>query len=108
MSGTIRNHWRADFSASPGSPSAPALLPRRFGTGTGRVVPGASGTAEFQFTLDAQDAVISDPDGANWETWDPGPVSVSTTRTLLSAVSAVRLVAYSEPATGQFVVSFDF
>lgn len=89
-------------------PSAPVTLPRRFGTATAKVMPGASGTAEFQFTLDTPDDVLQDPDAANWESWDPGAVASSTTRTLLSAVSAIRLLAYSQPATGQLVVSFDF
>jgi hypothetical protein len=104
----IRNHWRAEFSAAVGVPSAPVLLPRRFGTATAKVMPGAGGTAELEYTLDDPNAVLDDPDAAAWETWDPGAVGVDTTRALIAVVGALRLVAYSQPAEAQVIVSFDF
>lgn len=102
------NHWRADLSAPAGGVSAPVSFPRRFGTAAAKVLPGASGTAEIQYTMDRADLVAADPDSANWETWDPGAVAVDTTRALMAIVSAVRLVAYSQPATAQIVMSFDY
>ena len=108
MSNLIRNHWRADFSATPGAPSAPVVLPRRIGTITVKALPGSGGTAEVQYTLDRPNDVIDDPDAANWDVWDPGAVAADTTRCLLSVVGALRLVAYSQPATAQVIVSYDF
>lgn len=104
----IRNHWRADVSASPGSPSIPVVLPRRFGTATVKVLPDPGGTAEMQYTMDDPEDVSANPGAAAWETWDPGPVADATTRALISVVGALRLVAYTQPATGQIIVSFDF
>lgn len=104
----IRNHWRVDFSATVGVPSAPVLLPRRFGTATVKAMPGAGGTAEIQYTLDDPNDVLDDPDAAAWETWDPGAVAVDTTRALIAVVGALRLVAYSQPAAAQAVVSWDY
>jgi hypothetical protein len=104
----IRNHWRATLTAAAGGASEPIVFPRRFGTATTKVQPGAGGTAEFQYTLDDPNDVLDDPDAAAWETWDPGAVAVDTTRSLVSIVSALRLVAYSQPAVGQVIVSYDF
>jgi hypothetical protein len=104
----IGNHWRADVSATVGAPSAPIVLPRRFGTATAKVLPGAGGTADLEYTLDDPNDVLDDPDAAAWESWDPGPVAVDTTRALIAVVGALRLVAYSQPAQAQVIVSFDF
>lgn len=108
MSNPIRNHWRADFSATPGSPSVPVALPRRIGTITVKAMPGSGGTAEIQYTLDDPNDVIENPGAAKWEVWDPGAVASDTTRCLLSVVGALRLVAYSQPASAQAIVSYDF
>jgi hypothetical protein len=108
MTNPIRNHWRADISAAPGSPSEPVALPRRIGTITVKALPGAGGTAEIQYTLDPPDEVTENPGAASWEVWDPGAVAADTTRCLLSVVGALRLVAYSQPAAAQVIVSYDF
>lgn len=104
----LRNHWRAEVSASVGVPSAPVFLPMRLGSTTVKVMPGAGGTAEMQFTLDDPNDVQENPGAAKWLVWDPGPVAADTVRAMVSVVSALRLVAYSQPATGQVVVSFDY
>jgi len=108
MSAEIRNHWRAEMSAGAGAASAPIVLPRRFGTATVRVTPGAGGTAEIEYTMDDPNDAIADPGSVSWEVWDPGTVSAQTTRALISVVAALRLKAYLQPAAAQVVVSYDF
>lgn len=108
MANETRNHWRKTLQAGAGAVSPPQLLPLRLGSITVKVMPGAGGTAVVEYTLDDPKAVSLDPDAADWEEWDPGAVSATTTRALLSVVSALRVRAFSQPATAQIVVAYAF
>lgn len=108
MRATLRtNHWRHEVSVAAGEVSAPVFLPKRLGTIAVKVIPGASGTAEVEYTLDEPESVSNAPGSTDWQIWDDGAVSAVTTRALISVVSGLRLKAYSDTAVMQIVVSYD-
>ena len=103
-----KSHWQQEVTALAGGASTVILFPRRIEGVSVRAVPGGGGTANVQFTLDKGDDVIANPGAARWEFWEPGSVSVSTTRALAGPVTGIRLQAVTADALLQAVGDFDY
>jgi hypothetical protein len=101
------SRWRAEETALDGAFTDPVFFPRRINNVTVRVDPGA-GSSTVYFTLDDFKSVQTDPDSANWDAWEPGSVSVATSRALAGPVTAVRASATGALVRLQVVGAVDY
>lgn len=102
------SRWTTSEAVPAGGFSNPVFFPRRIDEATVRIKPGVGGTATVYFTLDNEDDVRDDPDNAEWDEWEPGSVSVATSRALAGPVVAVRAAAVTEDAVLQVAGSRDY
>lgn len=102
------DYWREEIVIPADDSSGPVFFPDRARDISVKVIPGSGGSARVEITLDDERDVREDPASADWESWEPGDVSDSTSRALLGVVTAVRGVATTEAAVLQVVAAKDF
>lgn len=94
MSDTV---WREEVTAAAGQNSEAIPIPGWVTDLAVTALPGGGGSATIQHSMDAPSAL------ANWVDWDPGSVSVDTSRGINGMVTAVRIAAVTQPAVLQVV-----
>ena len=95
--------WQQELSATAGNTSAWLLIPAWLSEIVATVIPGGGGSATLQHTTATPEAVVATPSGVQAVNWDPGAVTVPTSKAAMGAVTAVRLSASVAAATCQIV-----
>lgn len=85
--------YTATVLAAAGTTSLPLIIPGWATELALMAVPGAGGSLLVEHTHDDPDDVEANPNNAEWVNWEPGAVTVNTSRATSGRVSAIRVTA---------------